>query len=92
MPSGRTDLASFSKLPAASNTPPRPRQADKLTERMAEYHSLVAGVKKGQVGRLVPGKGETARGVALRVSRAGNRVGKSVDAWVVDGQVYFKLT
>jgi hypothetical protein len=59
---------------------------------MAEYESFVNGVKKGQVGKLSPSTGETARGVALRISRAGKRTGRSVDTWVVDGVVYFKLT
>ena len=58
---------------------------------MAEYESFVNGVKKGQVGKLSPSAGETARGVALRITRAGTRIGRSVDAWVADGVVYFKL-
>ena len=59
---------------------------------MVEYESFVNGVKKGQVGKLSPSADETPRGVALRISRAGKRIGRSVDAWVADGVVYFKLT
>jgi len=58
---------------------------------MAEYERFVNGVKEGRVGKLHPSAGETARSVAVRVSRAGKRLGKAVDTWVVDGVVYFKL-
>ena len=47
--------------------------------------------KAGQVGRLTPGDRETARALSVRVGRAGTRLGKSVNAWTVDGVVYFKL-
>jgi hypothetical protein len=70
---------------------PRPlRKGAGLVARMAEYEGFVNGVKKGQVGKLSPSSGETARGVVLRISRAGKRLGRSVDVWVVDGAVYFK--
>ena len=36
----------------------------------------VEQVKSGQVGKLSPSRGESPRGIALRVSRAGKRVGK----------------
>ena len=84
-------MATFSVIDATQA--PRPlRQSGRLRARMAEYESFVNGVKKGQVGKLSPSTGETARGVALRISRAGKRTGRSVDTWVVDGVVYFKLT
>jgi hypothetical protein len=59
---------------------------------MAQYEGFLAGVKKGQVGTLTPEANETVRGVALRISRAGKRVGTAVDAWAVDGVVYFKVS
>jgi hypothetical protein len=58
---------------------------------MREYEQYVTSVKGGQVGKLAPAKNESSRGVALRVSRAGKRIGKSVDTWVVDGVVYFRV-
>lgn len=58
---------------------------------MKEYETFIVGVRKGQVGRLTPGDGETARGIALRVSRAGKRAGKMIETWVADGAVYFRL-
>jgi len=58
---------------------------------MAEYESYVAGVRRGQVGRLSPGQGESARGIALRISRAARRSGKEVQTWTTDGVVYFSL-
>lgn len=72
---------------------PRPaRQTGRLAARMREYEKYIESVKSGQVGKLAPSRGESARGVALRVSRAGKRVGKSVNTWVVDGTVYFSIS
>jgi len=59
---------------------------------MREYEKFVDAVGNGKVGRLVPNKGETARGIALRISRAAKRMGKSTETWVVDGAVYFKAS
>ena len=60
--------------------------------RMGEYEGFLTAVKKGHVGKLAPSPGETARGLVLRIKRAGTRVGKDLDAWVADGVVYFRLT
>ncbi|HEX6030745.1 MAG TPA: hypothetical protein VFY90_04880, partial [Tepidiformaceae bacterium] len=50
---------------------PRPaRQTGRLAARMREYERYIESVKSGQVGKLAPSRGESARGVALRVSRA----------------------
>ena len=58
---------------------------------MAEYEGFVNSMKKGTVGKLSPSSAETARAVAVRVSRAGKRLGRSVDVWVVDGVGYFNV-
>jgi hypothetical protein len=58
---------------------------------MKQYEEYVNTVKKGQAGRLVPQQGETARGVVMRVGRAAKRLGKSTEAWVADGVVYFRV-
>jgi hypothetical protein len=83
-------VAEFSVL-KESEAPRRSKTAGRLSARMREYEGFVAGVKKGQVGRLAPASGESPRGVALRVSRAGKRIGRDVNAWVVDGTVYFSV-
>ncbi len=71
---------------------PRPtRQSGRLALRMREYDKYVESLKAEDAGRLIPAKGESARGVALRISRAGKRVGRPVDTWVSDGTVYFSL-
>ena len=71
---------------------PRPtRQTGRLATRMREYEKFVDAVGTGKVGKLMPSRGETARGVALRISRAAKRMGKATDTWVVDGTVYFKI-
>ena len=72
---------------------PRPaRQTGRLAARMREYEKYIESVKSGQVGRLTPSRGESPRGIALRVSRAGKRVGKTVNTWVVDNTVYFSVS
>lgn len=83
-------MATFTVIDAASAPKPN-RQAGALAARMAEYDGYVAGVKKGQVGKLQPAANESPRGLALRVSRAGKRLGKPVDTWVVDGVLYFRV-
>src|SRR6188508_3078005 len=46
---------------------PRPaRQTGRLAARMREYEKFVEAVGSGKVGKLVPARGETARGIALR--------------------------
>ncbi len=71
---------------------PRPtRQSGRLAVRMREYEGYVGAVGAGKVGKLAPGRAETARGVALRVSRAGKRVGKNVNTWVADNAVFFSV-
>lgn len=71
---------------------PRPtRQSGRLAVRMREYEAYVQAVGTGKVGRLSPGKGETARGLALRVSRAGKRMNKNINTWVADNSVYFSV-
>jgi hypothetical protein len=59
---------------------------------MREYEKYIEAVPSGKVGKLVPARGETARGIALRISRAAKRMGKSSNTWVVDGTVYFSLS
>ena len=69
---------------------PRPaRQTGRLAARMREYEKYVDSVPAGKVGKLVPGRGESPRGIALRVSRAAKRAGKTINTWVVDDTVYF---
>lgn len=71
---------------------PRPaRQTGRLATRMREYEKFVESVGAGKVGKLVPSRGETARGVALRISRAAKRMERATETWVVDGTVYFRI-
>ena len=58
---------------------------------MREYEGYVKDVKRGDVGKLTPGANESARGLALRVSRAAKRLGKQADTWVVDKDFYFRV-
>ena len=83
-------MATFSVI-NADKAPARPWSTGRLKHRMAEYEGFVLGIRDGQVGKLTPAEGETARAVATRVSRAGTRVRKNVHTWEVEGVVYFKL-
>ncbi len=76
-----------------SNAPKKPSPGAAASAlRQAQYDSYVKAVKKGQVGKLVPQGAETARGLAVRVSRAAKRTDKSAETWTVDGVVYFRIT
>jgi hypothetical protein len=84
-------MAEFSVI--KDSEAPRPaRQTGRLAARMREYEKYIDAVPAGKVGRLTPSRGETARGIALRISRAAKRKGKSSNTWVVDGTVYFSLS
>lgn len=84
-------MAKFTKM-SREKAPNPVRQTGRLKARMHEYEDYVAGVKKGDAGRLEPEGGETPRGIALRISRAAKRMGVSIRTWVVDGAVYFEPT
>ncbi len=84
-------MAEFSVV--SEKDAPRPiRQTGRLAQRMREYEKYVDSVQSGKVGKLAPSHGETPRGIALRVSRAGKRNHKSVNTWVVNGVVYFSVS
>ncbi|MCA9825355.1 MAG: hypothetical protein KC482_08865 [Dehalococcoidia bacterium] len=57
---------------------------------MKLYEEHIAAVGSGEVGRLVPDKDETARGLALRIGRAARRTNKPVKTWIDKGTVYFE--
>lgn len=82
-------MATFSTI-RETEAPIRPRTAGRLAERMRRYEQYVTEVGRGKVGRLEPERGESPRGVALRINRAARRIGREVHTWVVDGVVYFK--
>lgn len=82
-------MAKFSKI-ARKDAPQPSRQSGRLSSRMRLYEDYVRGLKAGEVGRLVPDDNETARGLALRVSRAAKRIERPIATWVVEGVVYFE--
>ncbi len=75
----------------ASRAPRPGGPKSRFADQMATFDSYVASLKKGQVGRLLPEEGETARGLAMRVRRAGARLNKPLETWILDGASYFKL-
>lgn len=83
-------MAQFSVVKEADA--PRPaRQSGRLAARMREFEGYVEGVKRAEVGKLMPARDETARGLALRISRAAKRKNRAIETWVVDNAVYFKV-
>ncbi len=82
-------MARFTKM-ARDKAPNPVRQTGRLKARMQEYEDHVASVKKGEAGKLEPEAGESARGIALRLSRAARRKGVAIRTWVVEGAVYFE--
>jgi hypothetical protein len=84
-------MAEFTVVKEA-DAPKAPASRTKLTARMEAYDVHVLSIRKGQVGKVVPGEGETLRGESLRVSRAAKRVGKTANTWAVDGALYFTIS
>ncbi len=82
-------MATFTKMPR-EKAPNPIRQTGRLKARMREYEEHVTSIRKGEAGKLEPEGGETARGLALRISRAAKRTGVSIRTWVVNGAVYFE--
>jgi len=83
-------MAKFSVVKRA-DIPASPKTAGRISSRMREYEKYIDGLKANEGGKLVPDEGETARGLALRISRAAKRQGKEVDTRVVGGAVYFTI-
>lgn len=83
-------MAKFAKI-ALKDAPTPTRQSGRLNVRMKEYEDHVRSLKTGEAGKLTPEGGETVRGLALRISRAAKRASVSIQTWIVDGVVYFRV-
>jgi hypothetical protein len=57
---------------------------------MQLYEDHVRSVEAGQVGRLVPDKDESVRGLALRINRAARRANTPVRTWIDRNTLYFE--
>ena len=84
-------MAKFTRV-KSSDAPAPMRQTGRLSARMRQYEDYVNAVKANEAGQLTPEAGETTRGLALRVSRAAKRLGKTADTWERDGSVYFVVS
>ena len=71
----------------ASAAPMRINQTGSV--RMRQYEDFVNDVGPDEAGKLTPEGDETTRSLAMRVSRAAKRVGKTANTWTRDGAVYF---
>lgn len=75
---------------------PRPaKQSGRLAARMQEFDNYVEQVanSRDKVGELVPEEGDTSRGLALRISRAAKRMGRTANTWgPKDGSVFFTIS
>jgi hypothetical protein len=83
-------MAEFTIIPEKEAPRPRAVGSAHLARRMLEYERYVAELRPGDVGKLKPGPHETSRALILRIDRAGNRIGKPVQAWQADGAVYYR--
>lgn len=70
---------------------PKPARNSRLADRMVEYDNFVNQVPAGKVGVITPDGDESVRGVSLRVSRAGKRLGKNISVWSDSSSVYFSI-
>jgi hypothetical protein len=82
-------MAKFQKIPK-SQAPVPVRQTGRLAARMRLYEEHVASIGAGEVGKLIPDRDETARGIALRIGRAARRVNRPVKTWIDKSVVYFE--
>lgn len=74
-----------------SDIPAATKQSGRLAARMREYDRYIDNLKPDEGGKLTPTEGETARGIALRISRAAKRKGRNADTRIVDNTVYFTI-
>ena len=74
----------------ASAAPMRTNQTGAV--RMRQYEDFVNDVGPDEAGKLTPEGDETTRSLAMRVSRAAKRVGKTANTWTRDDTVYFTVS
>ena len=84
-------MADFSVIDARNAPAKGPKVPRPLLVRRAEYESYVLALKKGEVGKIIPAEGETARGISSRLVFAGRRTGKLVQRWIIHNAGYFKV-
>ncbi len=76
-----------------SSVAPRPiKQTGRPSVRMRQYEDYVNAVGPDEAGKLTPEEDETTRSLAMRVSRAAKRVGKTTNTWTRDDAVYFTVS
>lgn len=83
-------MAKFSVV-KRNEIPAATKQSGRLAARMREYDRYIDNLKTDEGGKLTPTEGETARGIALRISRAAKRKGRNADTRIVDNVVYFTI-
>lgn len=83
-------MAKFSVV-KRSEIPAATKQSGRLAARMREYDRYIENLKPDEGGKLTPTEGETARGVALRISRAAKRKGRSAETRIIDNAVFFTI-
>ena len=75
-----------------TNYPGPLKQTARPSVRMRQYESFVNDVGPGEAGKLTPEGDETTRSLAMRVSRAAKRVGRTANTWTRDDAVYFTVS
>ncbi len=72
----------------ASDAPGASKPVNKLRQAVTE---LVLSLEDGKAAVITPDREESIRGLKSTITRAGNREGKKVRVWDVDGKVYVRL-
>ena len=84
-------MAKFTGTIEESRAPKAPTTSRVNVEAQAMYDAMIKGTPEGQVGIIELDAGEKVRSVKVFLSRAANRVNRSVNQWDVNGKIYFKV-
>ena len=84
-------MAKFTGAIEEAKAPKAPTTSRVNTEAQAMYDAMIKGTPEGQVGVIELDAGEKVRSVKVFLSRAANRVNRSVNQWDANGKIYFKV-
>jgi hypothetical protein len=76
------------RLIDAADAPSASKPVNKLRQAVTE---MVLTLEEGKAAVITPEKDESVRGLKSTITRAGNREGRKVRVWDIDGKVYVRL-
>ncbi|NEL70297.1 hypothetical protein G3V86_24650 [Escherichia coli] len=68
-----------------------PRSGKPANKGLTEVTELIMTLEAGKVAVITPEKDQSLRGLKSRLTRAGNREGRKVNVWEVEGRIYCEL-